>query len=143
MVFRGGRWQSNEANHFNWCLTAQPAAATAQTDQRANDVKSCKTQKEAERPRPRPGLNFTIDLSFGQGRPIVSGPKAAFCQKYANEAIRQNQRQEWLGCGYFGNRWWTNRDAHFRYCMNNPRSASLRELDARKVELRQCSGDGP
>jgi hypothetical protein len=136
--FRGGRWQSNKINHFNWCVSAAPEDATQQNATRERDVRQCKRDREQAMQPDKPRFGFTIDFNFGPGQRAPVGPKASFCRSYAQQAVKQNQRQDYLGCGYFGNRWRANPDTHFSWCMSNPRTASLAELDSRKRALVAC-----
>jgi hypothetical protein len=136
--FRGGRWQSNDANHFNWCVTQEKATTDRHNADRDRDVRQCRADKEAAMQPQRPRFGFTIDLNFGKDFRQPSGPKAQFCRNYAREAVQQNERQQDFGCDFFGNRWVSRLDTHFRYCMANERRASLRELDARRISLRRC-----
>jgi hypothetical protein len=60
------------------------------------------------------------------------------CWDYAYRAIKQNNAAQSLYCGYQGNRWLANWQAHFDWCMSVPQSAALVEDNARKYALRNC-----
>jgi hypothetical protein len=136
--FRGGRWQSNEINHFNWCVTVDRAAAEEHNANRDRDLRQCKRERDIVMQPDRPRFGFTIDLNFGDRPRPVAGPKARFCRNYAVEAVRQNDRQEELGCGFFGNRWRPRQEAHFTWCMSNQRRVTLREADRRRSAIEDC-----
>jgi hypothetical protein len=139
--FRGGRWQSNRINHYNWCVTQTKGTTDKHNADRDRDVRACKRDREeAMRPN-QPKFGFTLDLNFGPKQVQPAGPKARFCRNYANEAAQQSERQEFLGCGYFGNRWIADNAPHFRYCMGVDRRSTLRELDKRRAMLAQCEDE--
>jgi hypothetical protein len=137
--FRGGRWQSNEINHFNWCVTVDRGTAEDHNANRERDIRACKRERDVAMQPDRPRFGFTIDLNFGDRPRPVAGPKARFCRAYAIEAVRMSERQRDLACGFFGNRWRARQDAHFTWCMNNERRASLREADRRRAALDDCA----
>lgn len=64
--------------------------------------------------------------------------KAAFCRKYANDAVDANQENLALGCGYRGARWSDAYNGHYRWCMRVRRPNSSRETDARTRLVAQC-----
>jgi hypothetical protein len=135
--FRGGRWQSSEINHFNWCLGTSEAVLTRETTARAEELTACQDMmRERRPPRLRNGITFEITLG-GKARP-PRGPVVDFCRKYAVEAVRQNERQEWLGCDYFGNRWTGDERTHFNWCTRNARGTVLKEADIRRAAIKTC-----
>ncbi len=136
--FRGGRWQSNEINHFNWCVSVSRASSDRQNADRARDVQVCKRERDVVMKPQQPRFGFSIELNFGDKKRSPSGPKVAFCRNYASEAVRQTSRQEYLGCGYFGNRWNPRAEPHFNFCMSNDKAASVQESSRRKAMLASC-----
>jgi hypothetical protein len=135
--FRGGRWQSSEINHFNWCLGATDASVSRETQGRAEELAACQDIARSKKPpKLRNGITFEITLG-GKPKP-PRGPVVDFCRKYAVEAVRHNERQEWLGCDYFGNRWNANERAHFNWCTRSERTAVLREAGIRRSALKAC-----
>jgi hypothetical protein len=126
----GGLWQSSRENHYNWCLTVPAEVSQASNRQRDAELQACRRRLETP-----PEIDVPVEDGLAQ---LLGGPRLRFCRAYADESVRQQERNEWLGCGLFGNRWTIERQRHFDWCMANPRRASLEELDLRKQELAAC-----
>lgn len=60
------------------------------------------------------------------------------CKIYAEMAVQQNQSNIDWGCGYTGNRWSSNYQAHYEWCMNVPKSAADFETAERERLLNEC-----
>lgn len=71
--------------------------------------------------------------------PAEAQNRRAECNKYAREAVRQNEINERRDCGFDGSRWSDNRIAHFGWCMIFPRQAE-KESDVRDDMLAECRG---
>jgi hypothetical protein len=109
--FTGDRWHSNFQKHFKWCMKVEREAADSEAGARADDLDRCG--------------------SGGRG-------KREFCTGYARSAVQQNERNERRGCGYTGDRWHSNYQEHFRWCLDVQQDAAESETSSRDKELRAC-----
>lgn len=64
--------------------------------------------------------------------------KYPICQRYAQAAVDANQRNVANHCGFGGNGWQDNFDAHFNWCLNVSNDASAAETAARRRQLESC-----
>jgi len=64
------------------------------------------------------------------------------CAAYASAAVAQNNQNKANGCGFAGNRWQSNYNAHFNWCQQKDVGIQVlsSEDNARKVALQACSG---
>jgi hypothetical protein len=120
--FSGIRWQSNFRRHFEWCMAGSNARiAPRETEARERQLAQC-------------------------GRGAGAGERQeAFCRRYAQTAVEQNQQNLERKCGYTGRRWQSNFSNHFEWCMsgNNWRLFAAKEQEARAAELNRCRGAEP
>ena len=63
------------------------------------------------------------------------------CDKYAKDAVLQNQEKQNLGCYLLGSRWSSDYNAHFNWCMSGNLSNTKSEYTARQQALAQCKKD--
>jgi hypothetical protein len=93
--FGGGRWGSDYAVHFNWCLTAPQSSRDQETAARANQLAGCISAKQA----------------------AADQAKRDACAKYSATAVGQQSENESRQCGFSGGRWTGDFFAHFNWCM--------------------------
>jgi plastocyanin len=108
--FKGRRWQSDYANHYNWCLSVAKKTADAETRQRDRDLARCSRGGES------------------------------FCRSYAAKAVEQNERNIKTGCGFCGQRWQSDYDNHYSWCLEHTQSDGNFEIKAREKLLAKCRG---
>ncbi len=109
--YTGDRWHSSYQQHFDWCMEVDRAAADSEAGVRADDLARCG--------------------SGGRGN-------REFCRNYAKSAVKQNERNERRNCGFAGDRWHSNFEDHFRWCLDVERAAAESEANVRDDELRAC-----
>ena len=62
------------------------------------------------------------------------------CNSYADKAAAAAKDNTKLKCGYEGERWTSDRKAHFNFCAANPASDNIKiETNARKNDLQACT----
>ena len=108
--YRGTRWQTNYANHYNWCIRAPQHARNREHNARVNQLRRC----------------------------TGGGNAAAYCRNYATAAVNQQRANIARRCGYRGTRWQTNYANHYNWCIRSPQSARNREHSARVSDLNRC-----
>jgi hypothetical protein len=87
--YRGGRWSSSLAGHFNWCMRPGTSAAATRKEQAIRD----------DRTR------------------ACFGKLASVCAAYADGAVLAAQINQNLNCGLTGLSANGNRSAHFNWCV--------------------------
>ena len=99
-----------------------------------------------------------IRLSTTRSRLLASGLTAAIamlvagqsaqahnhlnCGAYAAAAIAQNDQNKMQGCGFSGPAWQSNFNAHYNWCQGVTMADLTKEDNARKNQLKSCSGSG-
>ena len=63
------------------------------------------------------------------------------CDKYAKDAVLQNQENLKIGCGLSSSRWSSDYKAHFNWCMSGNLNNTKGENTARQQALAQCRKD--
>jgi hypothetical protein len=110
------RWQSNQSNHYRWCLSAPRRSVAAEDEARSERLRSCQRQAGGTRP-----------------------PSQQFCESYAKRAVAQNRTNLRRRCDFGPNaRWRSSYDDHFRWCRNASRASAQTETRARRRSLDQC-----
>lgn len=61
-----------------------------------------------------------------------------FCDKYAKDAVLQNQENLKLGCSLSGSRWSSDYKAHFNWCMSGNLTMAKGENTERQKALAEC-----
>ena len=78
---------------------------------------------------------------FEEGYEIPAGSITTLkdaCDKYAKDAVLQNQHNEKIGCGYSGLQWNSDYNNHFNWCMNGNLNLTKGENNARQAALAKC-----
>jgi hypothetical protein len=124
--FKGNRWTSNRDSHYNWCMHGNNLKFTKQeTANRAKDINNC----------PKIATKVAIlppNLSPNQA-------KMSVCLNYAETAVKQNQQAISKKCGFKGNRWSSNRDHHYNWCMHgNNIKFTKQGTNDRAKDLKSC-----
>ncbi|MBU1742819.1 MAG: hypothetical protein KKC37_14860, partial [Proteobacteria bacterium] len=113
-AFRGARWNSSVAYHYNACLRnrATMAQLRAQYQYRHNALKRCQ----------------------------ASGGLRGRCRSYAQSAVRQQAANVRHRCGFTGGQWSANTTAHVHWCLSvRGDAARLNAMArARAAALRRC-----
>jgi hypothetical protein len=109
--YTGDRWNSNYQKHFKWCMSVDRETADSEAGARADDIGRCD--------------------SGGRGN-------REFCRSYAQSAVQQNDRNDRRGCGYNGDRWHSNYQDHFRWCLDVEREEAESQTNSRDGDLRAC-----
>jgi hypothetical protein len=73
----------------------------------------------------------------------VQAANPAYCAKYANLAVAQQNKNVVLGCGLTGPRWMNNYGLHYSWCLGAPLAAAKAETHARIAGLQQCAAASP
>ena len=60
------------------------------------------------------------------------------CDKYAKDAVLQNQENLKIGCGFLGPKWSADYNAHFNWCMSGNLNNTKIESTGRQQALAQC-----
>lgn len=68
-------------------------------------------------------------------RPVT---KADYCNNYALTAVQFSKSNTSWKCGYTGNRWSDDYNAHYEWCMKVPEFNSKHEANERKQAIEQC-----
>ena len=92
--FSGSAWHSDYNNHYDWCMLAERSAIDGGTRYRDEELQKC-----------------------GAG-----GDSRTWCDQYAKTAVAQNQENQNRRCGYAGEAWQSDYNAHFEWCMSVDRS---------------------
>lgn len=111
--YSGARWQSNYDNHYNWCMVDgwMMDGTTHESRARAEDLSKCKPKEN----------------------------KVEFCNSYARNAVRQNTENQQRACGFGGDRWQSNFDAHYNWCQGAGKESVNSEQAARVQDLARCT----
>ncbi|HHL33605.1 MAG TPA: hypothetical protein ENJ30_04505, partial [Desulfobulbaceae bacterium] len=64
--------------------------------------------------------------------------KTDYCNNYATDAIRSSNINRTNDCNYPGNRWSSNYQSHFSFCMKAPFERSQQEIFEREKLLKKC-----
>jgi hypothetical protein len=68
--------------------------------------------------------------------------REGFCRDYARRAVRAQETNKDLDCGFTGPRWHSDYDNHFSWCLNAPRERAESETQDRRDRLESCrAGD--
>lgn len=110
--FTGAAWHQRRNSHYHWCLNTPQARVREETRMRRERLEQCRSAEEE------------VDNGF--------------CQAYARRAANAQLINEELGCGFGGPRWTSDREAHYDWCRNVPRSRAERESEARRNQLQRC-----
>jgi hypothetical protein len=94
--YSGIKWHSDYERHLQWCQTVSQSEADAAVEERARALKQC--------PKPQP-------LTYRRPK-----GKDARCDHYARTAISQNKENIRRACGYTGELWHSDYQAHYDYC---------------------------
>ncbi len=76
---------------------------------------------------------FAILLS-----PASARGETTFCSQYARTAVKQNQLNQQLQCGFSGLRWSNDRVGQMRWCLTVRTAVAENETRARRIALEQC-----
>ena len=90
-----------------------------------------------------PGLAlFTFVLiGFGQSVSPAFAAGPAYCNRYADNAVRAQLRNIRYRCGFTGRRWSTDYRDHYRWCISAPWAAANQEEGERRRLLGACLGN--
>ena len=86
--YQGNRWIANWQAHFDWCMSVPINTALGEDNARKYNLRSC----------------------------ILRPSYIYHCANYAGKAVRQNNAQIKLGCGFSGARWQSNYAPHKNWC---------------------------
>jgi hypothetical protein len=108
--FAGGRWAADYATHFNWCLTANEGARTAEVKARTDQLFGCLSS--------------------------VAAKRQEACNTYAAIAVVQAQSNAKRQCGFTGGRWSADKAGHMQWCMSAGPEAAAKEQAIRVAALK-------
>jgi hypothetical protein len=108
--FVGGGWSENYAAHFDWCLTANPAARASEGNARFQQLQGCFTAQKAA--------------------------KKQACATYASTAVEQQKENVSRGCKFTGGLWSVDYAAHAKWCEGASKEASEKETQLRYAALK-------
>lgn len=108
----GVRWSRYRDDHVDFCLAARQAALDTEDDVRARELRRCVNRAERD----------------------------ANCEVYAQRSVRISELAEENNCGFDGLEWSTDPVDHYEYCISNNYQVRQAQLQAKRQELRQCSG---
>jgi len=83
--------------------------------------------------------HWRYNNSYARG---VYNSRSAFADYYASTAVRQARRNLRWGCGYYGERWVSQYNRHYRYGYKTRRYRAESEIDVRNHMLNECRGGG-
>ena len=109
--YSGSAWHSDYNSHYGWCMTAERSAIDGGTRFRDDELKKCG----------------------------AAGDNRARCDQYARTAVAQNQENLNRKCGFGGDAWNANYNAHFDWCMRVDRSWPDSENRKRQESLNRCA----
>ncbi|GEM_PF-1416862 len=109
----GGRWSSDYARHFEWCLTASTSTRDGETAARRNQLAGCLAARRAAADQARRDA----------------------CARYAAMAVGQQKENGARGCAFSGKRWSGDFFSHFNWCMAAGPDMAGRETAARNSAL--------
>jgi len=124
-------WSNDHQRHFDWCMQgANDQFIGAETKKRSLALKDCRQAKQATQPPPQPPAPPGL---------VPDAAQAAYCDTYANEAVRVAAMADALGCGFTGPRWLQNYAAHRDFCLGQQNPTLMNaEHDARFAEYQAC-----
>ncbi|UXX83425.1 hypothetical protein [Roseovarius pelagicus] len=112
----GREWSGDAGGHFDWCMqVGNLDAARTRNAGRRGAIKACRGQA---------GGGST---GHAAGSTI---PDEATCQSYAVTAADSARKAASFECGFSGDRWATDTQTHYRWCMG---AARLDDLQAERV----------
>ncbi len=115
--FTGPRWHMDEDAHFEWCMNAPRGRTESIALRRRDRLQRCRERG-------------------GNG-------EDNYCRSYARRAVRAQETNERLDCGFTGPRWHLDSENHYQWCLNAPRKRADFETETRREQLEQCrTGDG-
>ena len=62
------------------------------------------------------------------------------CEDYAKDAVRQQQRNQALRCGYIGDEWSLNYTNHLKWCIGQDNNVLWKQTEDRRLRVRWCAG---
>ena len=105
----GPEWNANFNYHFDWCVNGNNYRSARQwTDFRRSKIAQCREAAGQQAP-PRPGKDV-----------------AAVCERYAAEAIAQQNRNRQVSCGLNGPEWNGDYRYHYDWCVDGRNSQNSR-----------------
>lgn len=120
----GPEWNANFNYHFDWCVNGNNYRSARQwTDFRRSKIAQCRETAGQQVP-PRPGKDV-----------------AAVCERYAAEAIAQQNTNQQLSCGFGGPEWNGDYRYHYDWCVNGRNSQNSGYWTKWRTEkLAACGG---
>ncbi len=120
--FTGAAWQSNYGAHYNWCITGDNWQKLAAKEEEARKTRLA----QCRQPIPDGGNH--------------EKEKAAYCARYGQAAVADNNANISQRCNFTGAAWQSNYGAHYNWCMtgDNWQKLAAKEEEARKTRLAQC-----
>ena len=112
--FLGPRGQSDYDTHYRWCLRSERDDASAESEARSAEIKRC-----------------TAADTRGKGL-------QAACRHYARTATEEAASNAKARCGFTGERWAADEQAHLNWCLSASLSSIRDETEAREQELARC-----
>ncbi len=72
------------------------------------------------------------------GTSLAHAAPPGFCERYAESAVRQNERNHRWDCGYAGLRWHGWEKAHYKWCRNVSKGVAREGRRHRRWMLERC-----
>jgi hypothetical protein len=91
--------------------------------------------------RQRLATHIVNNCSCGGGA-FAPDDKRTFCDQYSRSGISQNEENLRRRCGYTGDRWHSDYNRHFSWCMGRDKEVSSSETRVRDEELKKCGQQG-
>ncbi len=130
--FHGTRWTSNYNDHRRWAARHSVREGEREIHRRNDMLNNCHGHY---------GGNDQYGNSYGRYNQYAQSghdTRAVFANYYATTAVKQARRNIRRGCGYYGERWTTDYNRHYRYAYKTRRYRAESELDVRERLLNEC-----
>lgn len=128
--FRGSRWTRSYNDHRRWAARNPVRAGEREIRRRDEMLRNC---------RGRYGNSYG---GYNKWSNYGHDSQAAFADYYASTAVKQARRNIRQGCGYYGERWTTDYNRHYRYGHKTRRYRAESEIQVRERMLNECRGQG-
>jgi len=110
--YRGPRWNSQYAAHYQYCLRVARASANSETAARRDLLDRCRSH--------------------------AGSSKKARCDHFVRIAMEQAATNRSARCGFEGPRWSGRQGRYMRRCQNQKRAVTLDDTLRREKKLRSC-----
>ena len=110
--YKGARWSSQYAPHYQYCLRVTRAASNSETSARRDLLDRCRSH--------------------------ASSSRKARCNHFVRIAMEQAATNRSARCGFEGARWSGRQGRYMRRCQNQKRAVTLDDTLRREQKLRSC-----